>query len=153
MTLNTSALIGGLRLTWAIGQALMGRASIVAKPSPTCDFIFKHRDMLRYKQWALMPSIIPERLEYRNASDLEFRYEATVNRNGKGQKLYQSEWYPGARFKKVEGSISVYFEPIEADWISESTSEWEIEIVATLANKRKRLYKGRPTSVRSRNDG
>jgi len=121
---------------------------IVAKPSPTCAVTLVQRDMGTYREWSLIATILPEKLELKNGDGLEYRTEGVVKRLGQGSMEYWGPWVAASKVDFLDGAIRIYIDAVPNNWIEEKVSVWEVEISIVLGPKRKRLYRGRPRRVK-----
>lgn len=122
-------------------------ASIVAKPSPTCDMTLLERDMGGYTEWSLIATIVPKKLELKNGDGLEYHTEGVVKRLGQGCMKYTGPRVAASKVDVLDGERPIYIDAVPDNWIEKKVSVWEVEISIVLGTKRKRLYRGRPHNI------
>jgi len=144
--------IAGVGLAWNVGKALMGRPSIVTKQAKACDFTFIERNMGAYRQWALRVQTTPQRLEFRIGVGFTPYFQAHLDRRGLGRVEVSTSPFPGTKHCEYPEAVVVWWERVDAAWVSDQTSDWEIEIKAPLGRASKTLYKGNPTQARIERD-
>ena len=142
-----------LSIGWSTGKAAMGRAVVIAQGSQGCDVLLRERDMGTYRQWVMQVSIIPRKLEFRNCNQRQYRLGVKVSRSALAGGASATHDYPGTwididlKHYVRDGEVTAYLEPFPSHWVTERTSLWNIEFRVQMANQRKWLYKGHPTTL------
>ena len=136
-----------------VGKATVGRAVIIRKPSRTCDLLLKNRDMGGYRQWGMTMTVQPQKLEFRNCQQQQYRFEVMVARlsaGGRDVRERSGSWTPiTLKHDTPDRMIHFTLEPIPETWVEERVSMWEIIFDVVMAGQRRALYKGNPTAVRT----
>ena len=144
-------IVSGLSLGFALMRAAVGRPSISAKPIPVCNLtleVSKESIVVGNPTWFLRAQTVPRKLELRNGDKVQWRYSGRYIHRTKGSLNWDAPWNkPDSRHLILEGAVVVWCELPHEDWVSDQTSDWDIEITVQLGAQKRRLFKGNPTTV------
>lgn len=136
-------------LILSLGRGWMGKAAISARPSRACDLTFTDRDMYNgQRQWSLRMQVVPKKLVIKNGDGYQYEFMGKLKRSGIGTLDFQDQGKnPGEKHKDRTGQVVLWHEPFPAQYVSDQTSDIEVEIWVRMGDIRRRLYKGVPTSI------
>ncbi len=146
------AIVGGLTLFWNLMRSFVGRVTVLARPSSTCDISFYEFNHSWGRIWRVsIRTRPPNDVIIRNAEGRKYRFEARLSRLNYGGLVnsiaWAEGWNIGEKDKRHESPIDLSHEgDFQTGWMSSNTSDWLVEVWITVGSKRmKTLYKGHPT--------